>query len=616
MCGIFAYSGNGDAAPILLQGLKRLEHRGYDSAGILVADTDGNYRHLKSSHYRRSVDDLESNLAQLADKGTYGIAHTRWATHGAVNMLNAHPHFCNKMGVAIVHNGVVENYLELKEDIAAHGDGWNSETDSEVLAHLIGGLMLDGCAFPESVRMAAMLIKGSNSFVAIANEFPGVIAAAKVGKAGGISVTGNNLETFISNDPSALVPHNKRMTFLGSGEMVVVDQNSVEYTDFEGKPISKRIVSMKSGSISKGKEGRDHFMAKEIYEQPAAVMDALRGRIDYPNGRIFPNDAPLDDITLKSISRVVIVAMGSSFHAASLAAKHIEKYARIPAVAENAAEFVYRDPVVNGDDLVIAVTQSGETTDTLTALDLAVSAGAHTLAVVENEASYAAHIAKGVLPIRAGQEIGVAATKTMVNTAVSLLLFAFGLASRRGAVSGDVEAEAARILRTLPDLMTLSLESTTPGLWADMMQNKEYILIIARAFQEPVSMEAALKIKEVAYIHAESYSAAEMKHGVNALITEDTPVIAIAPQDSVRSKMLNNISEVKARSGKTFAIVTKGEDKITQVADHVLEIPAAPPLIQPFLTLLPMQLMAYFISCLKGIDPDRPRNLAKTVTVE
>ncbi len=617
MCGIFAYSGSNSAGQLLIEGLKRLEHRGYDSAGLCVVDANGKLQIIKSAKYRQSVKDIEERFAKTSIHGFYGIAHTRWATHGEVNATNAHPHLSKEIGVCVVHNGIVENYQELKKEILSKNYIYNSQTDTEVLAHLVSDALAQGYKLPEAVAEVANIVKGANSFAVVWSGEPNMIVAVKVGKAGGIVITSKNDETFIANDPSALMFVNSQVMFLGSGEMVTVTPGKSEFTDIKGNRIKKRVVEINVKRDSLGKQGQSHFMAKEINEQPQMVVEALRERVNYSNNTIFSGSQfPLSEEILNRVKRVVIVAMGSSFHASMLAARQFEKYARIQTVAENAAEFRYREPIIYSSDLVIAVTQSGETTDTLAALELAIESKAATLAVVENEASYAAHVAHGTLPIRAGQEICVAATKTVTNTIASLLLFGLGIGIRRGNVPRESVIAIVRALRELPELMIETLQDNTPYEWATRIKNKKHILYIARTLQEPISMEGALKLKEVSYIHAESYSGAEMKHGVNALISDDMPVLAIAPNDSVYSKMVNNISEVKARQGDVYAITSKEEQKIQDITEYVLKIPTALPIIQPFLTLIPLQKLAYATSCMLGIDPDRPRNLAKTVTVE
>ena len=615
MCGIFAYTGPKCAAPILLEGLKRLEHRGYDSAGLAIANSK-TFFISKKAYGSTSVDQLTEEMMAEKIEGTAGVAHTRWATHGIVNEQNAHPQVCDRAGIAIIHNGIIENYPELKEQLLMD-HVFLSDTDSEVLAHLIGSFMEKGVSFERAVTQTASKIRGAGAFVAIHKNTVGLIAGAKIGRAGGIVIAQTGKATFIVSEPIALPKEAQEALFLDEGEVFSVTSDNVSVMNPEGRLVQKETMQVR-GVEYVGKEGYPYFMEKEIEEQPKAVLRALGGRFDFSTLEPIPSGFPIDAKQLKNLRSVMLIGMGSSLIAAKLAAFHIETFARVPASFEHASEFTFRNPPLDKDDLLIVITQSGETADTLAALEVGIEAGANTMAIVENTVSHAAKAARFTLPINAGMEICVAATKTLTNTIASLLSFAAFMGSALGTISRADQSKIARSLILLPNLMLKTLDDDlTLRKWAREIAEKEHLLYLARGAQLPIAMEGALKMKEVAYIHAEACSAAEMKHGTNALISESMPTIAIVQPGPSHSKMISSISEIKARSGRVYALAEEGDKMAEDLSDYTAIFPHADFLtVQPFLTLIQLQKLAYFTALHKGLNPDRPRHLAKTVTVD
>ncbi len=563
-----------------------------------------------------SIQQLQLETKQMPISGVWGIAHTRWATHGAATISNAHPHRCTKGKVVIVHNGIIENYTELQEELRASGHSWTSETDSESIAHMIGEVILKGATLLEASAETAKRLKGSSAFAAMAENEPHIIVGAVIGNAGRIALTRSGKAAILSSDALALLQHSQEVTFLDDGEIAILSPDEIRLTSLKLRPIIKipLSVGIQHEAIQKG--GHPHYMAKEITEQPEALRGALSNRVDLSTGTISKNGFPFDDEEITGLKRVILLGMGSSAIVGELAARQIERLAKIPARSENAAEFRYREPVVHKGDLVIAITQSGETADTLGAIETGRKAGALTLAIVENKLSQASRMSHRTLTINAGPEIGVAATKTFTNTAASLLAFTLLLGIGKGTVNRKTESEILGMLSTLPSLMQYVLEIADVEEWAARIAGFEHLLYLGRNLQHPIAMEGALKMKELAYIHAEAYPAAEMKHGVNALISNNMPTIALAPTDRLHGKMVSNINEVKARGGTVYALVNEGEQVIPNIADSTISIPGTDEIIQPFLSLIIMQRLAYLTSIARGLNPDKPRNLAKTVTVE
>ncbi|MBI4220689.1 MAG: glutamine--fructose-6-phosphate transaminase (isomerizing) [Chloroflexi bacterium] len=613
MCGIIACTGHHTVAPILVEGLRALEYRGYDSAGIAVV-LDGSISVIKLAG---RVDALAALVEVKKPEGITGIGHTRWATHGGVTDRNAHPHTSTDGSVAVVHNGIVENYLELRSELTARGCVFKSETDSEVIAHLIDGFMKDGDGLGAAMCKMAGRIRGAAAVVAISAAEPDTIAGLRLGNAGGIVCGFGEGENLLASDLLALLPHTNRIAYLESGEVAVANRERVDITNLDGQRVSKPPFVVDRTYEAAAKGAFPHFMAKEIAEQPEAVTASLRQRVSFERGAVELPEFPLNDREIRGLENVVLVGMGSSMHAGMVGAYLIEALSGIPARVDNSSEFRYRRPAVGRGTLVVAVTQSGETADTLAAMEEALSRGARRIAVTEIEGSQATRMAEGSVFLRAGQEIGVAATKTMACSVIVLTLIALHLAARRGRMPAEAQRRAVEELARLPRLMA-GLADLDPQLetLAESIKAKEHLLYLGRGPLYPIALEGALKMKEIAYIHAEGYAAGEMKHGVNALISEKMPTIAIATRGPLYEKMFSNVNEVKARGGEVIALATEGDEALSKIADHTVYLPEASELISPVLALVPMQLLAYHAAVGLGLDPDKPRNLAKTVTVE
>ena len=617
MCGIFAYAGSENAVPLLIDGLRSVEYRGYDSAGISVIDESGNIQTVKRGDHKASLENLASAVANGEVSGNVGIGHTRWATHGVVNQQNSHPHTSNNGSVAIAHNGIIENFLSLKDELVDSGVEFKSETDSEVLAHLVGNAVASGSSLREAVIGAASRIRGNTAVVAVSKAEPGVVVGLRVGNAGGIVIGKNDSAAVMASDTIALLPFTTEVIYLEPGEVVEIERSEIRLFDLEGSAIVRDPVVTAQNFEAAQKGNHPHFMSKEIAEQPEAIQGALRGRADFAAGTLSMPEITLTNDQIKSIDRVVITGMGTSLNAGMFGASAIESLARIPTVTENSSELRYRNPVLDSNTLVIAVTQSGETADTLAAMEHARQAGSHLGVVLELEGSQATRVADFTLPIRAGQEIGVASTKTMIASMTTLLELAVFLAEVRGVIDASRVKQIVNEIAELPSLVASALELNGEiSQLAERISTFEDLLYLGRGAQLPIALEGALKMKELAYIHAEGYPAGEMKHGVNALLGPDMASVVCAPKNNLYEKMLSNISEVKARGGEVAAIVTEGDDVVGRIADHVIQVPDSPEILQPFMTLVPMQLLAYRTALALGRDPDKPRNLAKTVTVE
>lgn len=614
MCGIIAYTGSQDAVPVLLAGLRSLEYRGYDSAGVAIFDDRANMTVVKTAG---RVAALAESLNSRRLRGSVGIGHTRWATHGAVNEANCHPHTSCDGGVAIVHNGIVENYVALRKELVATGHTFRSETDSEVIAHLLESLIAAGDSLVEAVRKSARRIQGAAAVVAASVTEPGEIVGLRLGNAGGIVAGFGDDGNLLASDLLALLPHTNRVAYLESGELVSVTAERISFQNLAGRKIDKPPVETDRSYEAAVRGSYPHFMAKEIHEQPESVTNAMRGRVNFGAGTVDLPGFPLDKADISALRQVVLVGMGTSLHAAMMGSHLVESLACIPSRAENASEFRYRGPVIDERTLVVSVSQSGETADTLAAMEGAALCNARQITVAEVEGSQATRMAEATLFIRAGQEIGVAATKTMANSAVVLYLLALYLAKVRGSLNQKAEKQAVDELAALPGMLSdlLRAEDRYKDL-ATRISHKEHLLYLGRGPMLPTALEGALKMKEIAYIHAEGYAAGEMKHGVNALISDAMPTIALAPSDRLHNKMVSNVNEVKARGGEVIALVTEGDEVIPGIADAVIYLPRASEAITPILALVPLQLLAYHTAVQLGHDPDKPRNLAKTVTVE
>ena len=620
MCGIVAYVGRNDAWPIIYEGLKRLEYRGYDSAGIAVVDDSG------ALHLRKTVgkvSGLDAEIRGCAPRGSLGLGHTRWATHGPPSRANAHPHTDCSRRVALVHNGIVENHLELKRRLTASGHVFQSETDTEALSHLVEEGLSLGLSFEEAFLRMGRMVKGSSAITATLQGEDGPICAMRLGYAGGIVVAHHDGQGIIASDLPALLPVLERgagapgVGFLEGGEMAVVTREGVQYRDLSGNPIVKEPRRVSRDDVLVDKGGYRHFMLKEIMDQPQAMTAALRDRADFANGRVEFPGFPLSAPEVRQLERVMLIGCGTSLHAAQVGRHYIERLAGIPAEAESASEFRYRDPIISPGTLVVSVGQSGETADTVAAMHLAREKGATLVTICNAEESQAARVADGALYMRAGLEVGVASTKTFVASLTILQLLAAYLGRIRGHLGADDVRRLVDDLARGPGLIgEILAKADSYRELARRIGHYNNFLFLGRGANAAIASEGALKLKEISYIHAEGYPAGEMKHGPIALIDPGMCTVALAPRDGLRDKTLSNIKEVKARDGAVVAVLTEGDEDAAAQVDYPLFIPEAPALLQPLLTTVPLQLLSYHIALLRGCDVDQPRNLAKSVTVE
>jgi glucosamine--fructose-6-phosphate aminotransferase (isomerizing) len=617
MCGIVGYIGNRQAVSIIMDGLKRLEYRGYDSAGIAVLDDEKKIAVRRASGKLRN---LEEVLRNNPTDGSFGIGHTRWATHGRPTEENAHPHRDSKGDLVVVHNGIVENYLSLRHELQAAGHVFVSETDTEIIAHLVEEAF-DG-NLEDAVRQALTRIQGVFAIAIISRKDPNKIVAARQGPPVVIGLGEN--EYFVASDVPAILSHTRDMFFLADGDMAVLTPAGVTLTDFSGNPVTRSISHIHWDPIMAEKGGYKHFMQKEIYEQPRSTRDTMLGRLGAESGRAFLDEVQISAEQMRQFRQIRIVACGTSWHAALAGKFMIEKLARIPVEVDYGSEFRYRDPIVPPDTLTIVISQSGETADTLAAQREAKQKGAQTLAICNVVGSMITREANGSLMTHAGPEIGVASTKAFTSQLTALFVLALYLGQERGTLTPDqVRGQIEEAIR-IPGKMeqVLSNEVLYQNLARSLHKAKDF-LYLGRGIHFPIALEGALKLKEISYIHAEGYPAGEMKHGPNALIDENLPVVVLAafdpedPEGRIRyEKTVSNIQEVKARSGIVVAICNEGDQEIAEMADYVIPIPKTSELLLPLLEIIPMQLLAYHIAVRLGCDVDQPRNLAKSVTVE
>jgi glucosamine--fructose-6-phosphate aminotransferase (isomerizing) len=615
MCGIVGYVGPKDPVEVLVEGLRRLEYRGYDSAGIAVVSENGTVSVRRAAGKLR---DLEKVIAGSPISGRYGLGHTRWATHGRPSEENAHPHRDPSGKVVVIHNGIIENYLELKRELEERGHRFASETDTEIVAHAIGQEMADrGSDLVAAFRAVLPRLEGIYALVALSVDSPDTLVAARLGPPLVVGLGVDNREFFVASDIPAILTHTKDMVFLGDGEVAIVRGNGVTFLDAAGNEVVKQPERIPWDPIMAEKGGYKHFMLKEIHEQPRAVRDTLLGRVSLESAQVLTGETGLPDDLLRRVERISIVACGTSWHAGLVGKFLIERLAKVPVEVDYASEFRYRQPLVDERCLPVYISQSGETADTLAALREAKSRGASTLAICNVQGSMLTREATGTIYTHAGPEIGVASTKAFTSQLVALTLLALKLGQVRGTLP---EAHLRGLIKDLyhvPAQMERFLND--PGdierLAREFGQHSDF-LYLGRGVNYPIALEGALKLKEISYIHAEGYPAGEMKHGPIALIAEGLPVVAVAPRDGVFEKMLSNVEEVKARSGSVIAVTDELHPALVAKADAVLLVPKTHELLSPLLMVLPLQLLAYHIALLRGCDVDQPRNLAKSVTVE
>ncbi len=612
MCGIVGYIGHKKVSTVLLDGLRRLEYRGYDSAGIAVIN-GGSLQVVRSAGKLR---DLEENLRLTRLEGTFGVGHTRWATHGRPTEENAHPHRDCSGTLVVVHNGIIENYKDLKRELAAAGHQFKTETDTEVIAHLIEQARKSGSLpLEEGVRLAVPRLQGSYAFAAVSSHDPQKIVAARNGPPLVIGL--GKEEYFVASDIPAILHHTRDIFFLDDREMAVVTDGGVVITDGEGHTVKKKVQRITWDPIMAEKAGFKHFMLKEIYEQPRAIRDTLLGRVSQDSGRIFLDEMEIRDQEVRDCRKLHIVACGTSWHAALVGKFMIERLARLPVEVDIASEFRYRNPIVEKDHLVLAISQSGETADTLAAQREARRRGAKTLAICNVVGSMVAREAQGVIYTHAGPEIGVASTKAFTAQIAALHLLALHFGVLRGTLSPDESKELIRGLLHLPTLIEqiLAKDPQIEEIAKDFFRAPDF-LYLGRGINYPIALEGALKLKEISYIHAEGYPAGEMKHGPIALIDRNLPVVALVFEDGLYEKMMANVEEVQARDGSIILVTYEGNEEASRLTKNVIAVPRAGELLTPILATVPLQLLAYHIALRRGCDVDQPRNLAKSVTVE
>ncbi len=614
MCGIIGYIGPKDVVPVLIDGLRRLEYRGYDSAGVAVV-RDGCVDLRRSAG---KLSNLETVIGAAPLTGDYGVGHTRWATHGRPTEENAHPHRDCTGKIVVVHNGIIENYLDLKQELQRQGHKFVTETDTEIVAHLVEREMKDD-GLENAVRRALMLMRGLFALVLISADDPNKIVAVRNGPP--IVVGLGHGEFFVASDIPAILSHTRDVVFLGDEEMAIITKTGVLFTDFFGRPVSKATQRVLWDPIMAEKAGYKHFMLKEIFEQPTAARETILGRVSLDSGKVFLEEMKIPDARLAAVDRVTVLACGTSWHAALVGKFMIEQLTRLPVEVDYGSEYRYRSPIVSHNMLAVVITQSGETADTLAALREAKKEGAASIAICNVVGSMATRETDGTIYTHAGPEIGVASTKAFTSQLVALYLLALRLGQIRGTLSLDDSKPHIEALLQLPYFLEQALKlAADVEKIAARFQNRTDFLYLGRGIHYPIALEGALKLKEISYIHAEGYPAGEMKHGPIALIDEHMPVVTIAPHDAVFEKMIGNMQEVKARGGSVIALTTRGDDKLRSILDSsrdvVLEVPRAPELLTPIVMVVPLQLLAYDIAVRRGCDVDQPRNLAKSVTVE
>jgi glutamine---fructose-6-phosphate transaminase (isomerizing) len=612
MCGIVAYVGHREAYPVILKGLKRLEYRGYDSAGVALLDENG----LNVYKKKGKVSEMEDSLVGKALPAKIGIGHTRWATHGEPSDRNAHPHLSASGKLAMIHNGIIENYSLLKKELVHKGYHFNSDTDTEVLLNFIEDIWLNNnCPLEEAVRIALKRVVGAYVIVLLNSEEPDTLIAARKGSPLVIGIGKN--EHFLASDASPIIEYTKEVVYVNDYELAILKPDELILKNLGNEKITPYIqkLDLELSAIEKG--GYEHFMLKEIFEQPQTIYDCLRGRLDAEKGTIVMRGVENHLEQLMNANRIIMVACGTSWHAGLVAEYVFEELCRIPVEVEYASEFRYRNPVIHKGDIIMAISQSGETADTLVAIEKAKEQGAFIFGVLNVVGSSIARASHSGAYTHAGPEIGVASTKAFTAQLTVLMMVALKIAAAKGTISQERYLHLLNELHEVPEKVAtaLKLNDRIKEIAAKYADTHD-VLYLGRGYNFPVALEGALKLKEISYIHAEGYPAAEMKHGPIALVDETLPVIFVATKDSFHEKIVSNIQEIKARKGKVIAIVTEGDEMISSLADDTIELPAADEIIAPIISVIPLQLLAYYIGVHKGLDVDKPRNLAKSVTVE
>ncbi len=613
MCGIVGYVGPKDAATIVFEGLKKLEYRGYDSAGIASVNGGLDIRRAEGK-----LINLEAKLKAAPLMGNLAIGHTRWATHGAPIERNAHPHADEGNVIAVVQNGIVENFMTLRTELQREGHEFKSDTDTEVITHLIDKFMAEGHNLAEACRHAFQQLQGAHAIAVVSKQEPDKIVTVRLGNAGGVIVGLGQGENYLASDIPAILEHTQQVVFLEDQEMAVITARGVTYSRVNSSPVTKEVHHITWDPVSAAKGQYRHFMQKEIYEQPQSIQSTIRGRVDFTTGKVNLEDLHLTSTEAKAIKRMIIVACGTSAYAGQVGKFIVEKLAKVHVSVDYASEFRYRDPLIDDKTVILAITQSGETVDTLAAMEEGKSKGAKIWSIVNTHGSMAHRISDGAILMQAGPEIGVASTKAFTATLADLFLLGMYLGQLRGVLSAEESFELATALAHLPELAgeVLADGYNNYHTLANLYHKQEHFLFLGRGLNYPIALEGALKLKEISYIHAEGYPAGEMKHGPIALIDDKMPVVCIVTQDHVYDKMISQIEQVRARNGIVISLLNEGDEEVAQKSDHVLTIPKAHPLLTPILSVIPLQLLAYHTAVWRGADVDQPRNLAKSVTVE
>jgi glucosamine--fructose-6-phosphate aminotransferase (isomerizing) len=615
MCGIVGYVGFRNATPLIIDGLQRLEYRGYDSAGVAVIENDA----IRLCRDVGKLSNLRNRLERQPIEGCIGIGHTRWATHGIPAEHNAHPHISMDGEFVVVHNGIVENYLELREELAAEGVVFKSETDTEVIVHLVAHFAHDGAHgdVTEATRMAVQHLKGAHAIGIMSSRQPDRLVVVRTGNAGGVALGIGDGESFIASDIPAILEQTRQMVFLENRQMATVFADHHEVQTLDGSKLQPSIHQIAWDPVSAAKGEFKHFMQKEIFDQARSLTDTIRGRIDFEREEVLLPELNLSVEQVQSLQRLITVACGTSYYSGLVGKFYVEHMARLNVEVDYGSEYRYRDPIIDQQTAVLAITQSGETVDTLAAMEEAREKHATLWSIVNAIGSQAMRVADGYITMNAGPEIGVASTKAFTASIADQYLLALRLGQLRGTLTPQQRRQYVRDLERLPDLVGRALEmfDAVEELAGHFYQSTNF-LFLGRGINYPIALEGALKLKEISYIHAEGYPAGEMKHGPIALIDEHMPVLAIALRDAVYDKMISQIEQAKARGGIVIALATEGDTLMATKADHVLYVPETPPLLSPIIAVLPLQMLAYAMAVRRGADVDQPRNLAKSVTVE